>query len=298
MGFVKVVKNKSYFKRYQVKFRRRRQGKTDYQARRRLTLQDKNKYNTPKYRLVVRFTNKDIIAQIIFARIAGDVVVTSANSSELPRYGIPVGLTNYAAAYATGLLLARRHLTKLGLASKYVGKSEVDGEDFNVEPIKDGPRPFKANLDVGLVRTTTGHRVFSAMKGAVDGGLNVPHSDKRLFGYNREKKALDTALLRKVLLGGHVADYMKKLSADEPARYQKQFSRYIKNGIKPDGIEALYKKAHAAIRENPKRIVNPDKKTQEDYKKAAAPYRKKKLTLAVRRDRVAHKLAKVARERK
>jgi len=206
-------------------------------------------------------------------------------------------LTNYAAAYATGLLLARRHLTKLGLASKYVGKADVDGEDFNVEPVKDGPRPFKANLDVGLVRTTTGHRVFAAMKGAVDGGINVPHNEKRLFGYNREKKALDTALLRKALLGGHVAEYMKKLSADEPARYQKQFSRYIKHGIKPDNVEQLYKKAHAAIREKPQRVVDPKRKTPEEYKKAAAPYRKKKLTLKVRKDRINNKLAKVAKAR-
>lgn len=64
MVLVKVVKNKAYFKRYQVKLKRRRQGKTDYYARKRLTVQDKNKYNTPKYRLIVRFTNKDIIAQV------------------------------------------------------------------------------------------------------------------------------------------------------------------------------------------------------------------------------------------
>jgi large subunit ribosomal protein L5e len=40
------------------------EGKTDYYARRALIHQDKNKYNTPKYRLVVRFTNKDIICQV------------------------------------------------------------------------------------------------------------------------------------------------------------------------------------------------------------------------------------------
>ena len=63
-GFIKVVKNKAYFKRFQVKFRRRREGKTDYYARRRLVVQDKNKYNTPKYRMIVRFTNKDICCQV------------------------------------------------------------------------------------------------------------------------------------------------------------------------------------------------------------------------------------------
>ena len=107
-GFVKVVKNKAYFKRYQVKFRRRREGRTDYYARKRLCVQDKNKYNTPKYRMIVRFTNKDITCQIAYARIEGDVIIAAAYAHELPRYGIKVGLTNYAAAYCTGLLLARR----------------------------------------------------------------------------------------------------------------------------------------------------------------------------------------------
>ncbi|ELK25888.1 60S ribosomal protein L5-B [Myotis davidii] len=108
MGFVKVVKNKAYFKQYQVKFRRRREGKTDYYARKRLVIQDKNKYNTPKYRMIVRVTNRDIICQIAYARIEGDMIVCAAYAHELPKYGVKVGLTNYAAAYCTGLLLARR----------------------------------------------------------------------------------------------------------------------------------------------------------------------------------------------
>lgn len=40
------------------------EGKTDYYARKRLVVQAKNKYNSPKYRLVVRITNKDIICQV------------------------------------------------------------------------------------------------------------------------------------------------------------------------------------------------------------------------------------------
>ncbi|URD80031.1 60S ribosomal protein, partial [Musa troglodytarum] len=94
MAFVKTQKTKAYFKRFQVKYKRRRQGKTDYRARIRLINQDKNKYNTPKYRFI---TNKDITAQIISASIAGDLVLASAYSHELPRYGLEVGLTNYAA---------------------------------------------------------------------------------------------------------------------------------------------------------------------------------------------------------
>jgi hypothetical protein len=43
MGHVKVIKSGAYYSRYQVKYRRRREGKTDYRARLRLTAQDKNK---------------------------------------------------------------------------------------------------------------------------------------------------------------------------------------------------------------------------------------------------------------
>lgn len=57
----------------------------------------------------------------------------------------------------------------------YVGTTEVTGEEFNVEAVEDGPGAFRCYLDVGLMRTSTGARVFGAMKGAVDGGLNIPH---------------------------------------------------------------------------------------------------------------------------
>merc|ERR1712169_134122 len=71
MPFVKLVKNKAYFKRYQAQYRRRRDGKTDFRARRQMVLQDKTKYGAPKYRLVVRFTSRDIVAQIVHAEGVG-----------------------------------------------------------------------------------------------------------------------------------------------------------------------------------------------------------------------------------
>ncbi|XP_058034459.1 large ribosomal subunit protein uL18 isoform X2 [Ahaetulla prasina] len=179
MGFVKVVKNKAYFKRYQVKFRRRREGKTDYYARKRLVIQDKNKYNTPKYRMIVRVTNRDIICQIAYARIEGDMIVCAAYAHELPKYGVKVGLTNYAAAYCTGLLMARRLLNKFGLDKIYEGQVEVTGDEYNVESVDGQPGAFTCYLDAGLARTTTGNKVFGALKGAVDGGLSIPHRWKK-----------------------------------------------------------------------------------------------------------------------
>lgn len=156
--------SQAYFSRFQVKYKRRRAGKTDYRARLRLVKQDKNKYNTHKHRLVVRFSNKDVTCQIVYSSIAGDVVVAAAYSHELPHYGLSVGLTNYSATYATGLLLARRVLTKLGLADTYKGVEEATGEDYNVEPAEEGPRPFYCLLDTGLKRTSSGSKVFAALK--------------------------------------------------------------------------------------------------------------------------------------
>jgi ribosomal protein L18 len=75
-----------------------------------------------------------------------------------------VGLNNYSAAYATGLLLARRVLTKYGLADTYKGCEEPDGEDYNVEAAEEGPRPFYCLLDAGLKRTSTGSKTFGALK--------------------------------------------------------------------------------------------------------------------------------------
>jgi large subunit ribosomal protein L5e len=293
MVFVKVIKSRSYFKRYQVKYRRRREGKTDYQSRNKLVIQAKNKYNTPKYRLIVRVTNKDVICQIAYAKIKGDVIMTAAYAHELPKYGLKTGLTNYAGAYATGLLLARRHLTKLGLAQKYQGKTEVTGEDwsYNLDEIE-GPKPFKAFLDAGLARTSTGAKLFASLKGACDGGLHVPHSDTRFAGYSAEKKKLNAEVFRKYIFGGHVADYMKKLSESDPERYQKQFSQYIANGVKPEDVKALYENVHKAIRADPVHKKKPAP-AQAVVPKRWAPA---KRSLQQRQARVAQKKAHHAKK--
>jgi len=285
MGFVKVVKNKAYFKRFQVKFKRRREGKTDYYARVRLVVQDKNKYNTPKYRMIVRFTNKDIICQIAYARIEGDVIVCAAYSHELPRYGVKVGLTNYAAAYCTGLLLARRLLKKFSLDSIYKGLEEANGEEYNVEDVDGQPGAFRAYLDVGLARTTTGARVFGAMKGAVDGGIDIPHSNKRFPGYDAESKELNADVHRSHIYGQHVADYMRKLLEEDEEAYKKQFSQYIKLGITPDNMEDIYKNAHSGIRADPEH--KPVQKDQDKIVKKR--WNRAKLTLSERRNRIKQK---------
>jgi len=280
MGFVKVVKNKAYFKRFQVKFKRRREGKTDYYARKRLVVQEKNKYNTPKYRMIVRFSNKDICCQIAYAKLCGDIVVTAAYAHELPRYGVKVGLTNYAAAYCTGLLLARRHLKKLKLDQTYEGTTEVTGETYNVESQEGQPGAFRCCLDVGLTKTTTGARIFGAMKGAVDGGLDIPHSEKRFPGYDAESKKYDPATHKARIFGQHVADYMRHLKEEDDDSYKRQFAHFLKNGLEADTLEAMYKKAHAAIRANP----DHEKKEKKEVKKRR--WNRSKLGSKERKNRI------------
>jgi len=297
MGFVKVVKNKAYFKRFQVKFRRRRECKTDYYARQRMITHDKNKYKTPKYRFVVRISNRDITCQIFSADMTHDICLAAAYAHELKRYGISLGLTNYAAAYCTGLLLARRVNTKFKLA--YEGQTEVDGEDYNVEADPEGNAPFKALLDVGLVRTTTGARIFGALKGACDGGLYIPHNDRRFPGTKREDGdfVADTETHKKYIFGGHVAEYMEALKEDDEDAYKKQFSAYIKAGLTADSLEGLYSKAHAAIRADPNKARADSElgnnKTRKGKKPAEFPakrWNQSKKSIEQRKGRIKQKL--------
>jgi len=295
MPFTKLVKNSAYYSRYQTKYKRRRSGKTDYYARKRLITQAKNKYNAPKYRLVVRFTNRDIVLQIVTSELTGDKVFCSAYSHELKAYGIEHGLTNWAASYCTGLLLARRVLKKLGMDKDFTGVEEADGE-YQLAEAAEGVerRPFKAFLDVGLRRTSTGARVFGAMKGASDGGILVPHSENRFPGYDMETKELDAETLRKYIFGGHVAEYMETLADDDEERYKSQFQGYIDDEIEADGLEELYQEAHKAIREDPfKKVEGAEKKSKDEYKKESLKYKGRKLTKDEKRERVKAKIAEI-----
>jgi len=297
MPFQKILKTKQYFQRFQVQYRRRREGKTDYYARRKLVTQEKNKYNSPKHRLVVRFTNKDIVAQIVYSKINGDYVLCAAYAHELTNFGMPVSHTSYAAGYATGLLLARRVLTKLKLADKYQGNNNVTGEDYNVESVEDGPKAFYVILDAGLHRTTTGAKVFSVLKGVADGGVEIPHGVSRFVGYNKEESKLNAEILRKYIFGGHVGDYMGRLSKEEPERYASHFSGFVKAGITAANLADKWAAVHKAIRANPVHAKKEKKPlTDKDGKPTTQKrFNKKRLNLGQRKNNIRQKLANRAR---
>ena len=132
---------------YNVPFRRRREGKTDYRQRKKLII-------SKLPRLVVRKTGRNIITQLVRATVIGDIVMTSAHSRELrKKYGWLGSLNNLPAAYLTGLLCGLRASAK---------------------GIK------KAILDIGLHTPSKGAGVFAAMKGFLDAGIEVPHDESIL----------------------------------------------------------------------------------------------------------------------
>jgi len=337
--FVKTVKNGAYFKRFQVRFRRRREGKTDYYQRKRLINQRKNKYNTPKYRFVVRRTNKKVICQIVSSTIEGDLVKAQAQSSELKKFGLTAGLTNFSAAYATGLLCARRLLTTLDKDNAALEGWESIAKRFNLVPETTGTfidikaeaekkelgRPFVAFLDIGLFRSTKGARVFAAMKGAVDGGIHIPHSDK-IFPSPKEAKKDDKKKeapktdgkkptsgnnLRDRIFGVHVQNYISYLSGKKDITVNKQqFNNWNKclaaNKVKT--AEELYKKVFAEIRKNPEKPA-AKKKEQKEVKRdpkdnsivinGKHKYKREvRLNNQQRKDRVQSKIQKFIEERK
>ena len=191
-----------------------------------------------------------------------------------------VGLKNYAAAYCTGLLCARRLLQKVGLDDVYEGNDEIDGNvvsttvgktTYYVDEVDEDKNPFRALLDVGCKTTSTGCRIFGALKGAADGGLDIPHSEKRFPGYDRDSKEYDADMHRERIFGGHVGEYMEYLEEEDNTKYQAQFASYIAAEIEADGLEELYEKVHEKIREDPspspKKAFSPDKSFKRRAKK-------------------------------
>jgi len=149
-----------------------------------------------------------------------------ATSEELKKFGLSAGLTNYSAAYATGLLISRRLLSNLKLDKTFAGNKKIDGNDYDVSSVNVGERrPFTCILDIGLIRPTTGNRVFGVLKGATDGGLHVPHSVKKFPGYHKDedskKSTYEAEVHRDRIFGVHIDNYMKDLKEESEEDYKK-----------------------------------------------------------------------------
>ena len=135
-------------------FRRRKAGLTDY--RRRVQL-----LRGRKPRAVVRVSNTRTTCQLVTWAASGDLVTVSVTGSDLSKkYGWPQDFSkkSVSASYLVGYAM--------GKAAKAQGAEE-------------------AVLDIGLAASTPGNRVFSALKGMVDAGLEIPHGENVLPDENR-----------------------------------------------------------------------------------------------------------------
>lgn len=132
--------------RYKVPFRRRREGKTDYHQRLYLLL-------SKRPRIVARRSAKHIRLQLVLPKPQGDTTLVHVDSSELEGYGYSGHTGNTPAAYLTGLLF--------GYKAQKAGYED-------------------AILDMGLHVSSKGCRIYAALKGIVDSGLQVPH-DPEIF---------------------------------------------------------------------------------------------------------------------
>ncbi|RLE82637.1 MAG: 50S ribosomal protein L18 [Thermoprotei archaeon] len=190
--------------RFKLPLKRRRKGLTNYYKRRKLIL-------SGKPRLVIRKTNRYIIAQIIEALPGGDKVLVAAHSSELmSKYGWKGDTNNTPAAYLTGYLVG-------------------------LKALKNGVK--EAVADIGLHRPIPRSRIFAVLKGAVDAGLHVPHGDG-IFP--------DDSRIR----GEHIAEYAKRIKQEDPVKYEKLFSCYIKRGFTPENLPQHFDDVLSKIRES------------------------------------------------
>lgn len=126
-----------------MKLKRRREKKTDYRKRLKLLL-------SGKPRLVIRRSNKYIRLQIVEYDEKGDKTVLGLLSKTLQKYGWPKSFKNLPACYLSGYLIGKLALRR------------------NIKEVV---------ADTGLHRLTKGCRIFAVIKGAVDAGLKVPHSE-------------------------------------------------------------------------------------------------------------------------
>ncbi|MEJ5292284.1 MAG: 50S ribosomal protein L18 [Candidatus Methanosuratincola sp.] len=185
---------------YRVAFRRRREDRTDYRLRKRLI-------TSRLPRLVIRRSLKHTYLQLVEARIEGDHVLVSANTSELRKYGWKGGTGNVPAAYLAGFLIGKKAIAK-GIS--------------------------KAIVDINGYAVTKSNRILNALKGAIDSGMEIPHGEEILPDEERIK-------------GTAIAEFAMALQNEDPSKYQRMFSSYIKNELPPERIVDHFDSVKAAI---------------------------------------------------
>ncbi|MDP2908722.1 MAG: 50S ribosomal protein L18 [Nanoarchaeota archaeon] len=167
-----------------IPFRRKRERKTNYNKRMRLVA-------SRKIRMVIRRTNKNVTVQMVEFNMDGDRIIVSAHTSELKKYGWKGAKRNIPASYLTGMLC--------GLKAKKAGIKE-------------------AVVDTGMYPSIKGSVIYAALKGAVDAGMDIPHSEDIFPSADR-------------IAGKHIAsNSVTKFTKFDPKEVTKNFDE-VKNKI-------------------------------------------------------------------
>jgi len=180
-----------------VFFRRKRQGKTDYKKR-------LGMLKSGKHRLVIRKSLMNTYVQVVEYDPDGDKVIAAASTKELKKLGWKFATSSVPAAYLAGLLCAKK-------------------AKLSKEAILDAP-PF-----AGLAK---GCRIYSALKGAIDGGLKVNASEEIFPSQDR-------------ITGKHIAEFAKSIAGSE--KYSRQFSQCLKQGVKPEDFVKYFDEIKSKI---------------------------------------------------
>jgi len=183
-----------------VPHRRRREQRTDYRQRLRLL-------KSRKPRFVVRASVNSITCQIVSHDPKGDRTLVSATSLELKKHGWKGHSGNLPSAYLTGFLACQK-------AKKHKVKEAI--------------------LDMGLHISVKGSRIYASLKGAIDSGLEIPHSADILPSEERIK-------------GGHISKYAELLKKEKPQEYEKRFSQYIKGSLPPEDLPRHFEEVKAKL---------------------------------------------------
>jgi len=176
-----------------VLYRRKREHKTNYLKRLKLLLSRKG-------RLVVRFTNRKVIAQLVEFTPKGDLVLVAVDSFALRKLGWNYSCKNIPAAYLTGFLFGKK------VAEKKYKQSLV--------------------FDAGLKSPLYKGKHYAFLKGVLDAGVSVPHDPKALFPDDQK------------IQGTQIKDFVGKIKTEKGNK--QQFTQYLKSTVVQENIDSQF----------------------------------------------------------
>lgn len=99
---------------------------------------------------------------------------------------------------------------------------------------KAGGAVKSAILDIGIRGSVMHSRIYAVVKGVIDGGISVAAGEEVFPEEDRIK-------------GEHIKSYAELLSKEDKAKYDKVFSAYLKNNLKPEQLPAHFEEIKSKL---------------------------------------------------